>query len=393
MFDQDLANKFGNWKVGEQRFNSKMDAAITATRLKKDLKFEFNDPVWKNFDRSLLGKVSLKELYKQRAQQIRDKYDYVVLYYSGGADSTNILETFIENNIKLDCVYVRWPFDVLNTSLHTPNKTDKSAFNFNSEWDYATKPRLEWLAKYHPEIRIETKNVKGLTDEKLMNDNSFEGTNNRYSPVNILRKSTYSDFETECIDKGKTVGQISGIDKPSLLQNTDGSVYMSFIDDFFTTLNAPPNNLKGVEFFYWSPDFPLLPFEMAYQMFLYYDHNPAERFIIPGRTYTMMPREIRHACSERYYIDVKKVCYPNWDLGIFQTEKPKHRFGIDKDYWFFQSTEFDKIREVWSYYYNSRLEMIDISYCEVDPLGKKTGLKPLITQPFYVGKWQDAGLL
>ena len=365
-----------------------MEAAIESSRSNKSILFEFNDDVWKSFDRSLLGKISLKELYRQRAQQIRDTYDYVVLYYSGGSDSTNILETFIDNNIKLDCVYVRWPFDVLNSSLYNPNTRDKSAFNFNSEWDYAVKPRLEWLAKYHPEIKIETRNVKGLTDHTLMNDNVFEGTNNRYSPVNILRKSTYSQFEQECIDKGKTVAQVSGIDKPSLAQHIDGSVYMNFVDDFFTTLNPPPNNLHGVEFFYWSPKFPLLPFEMAYQMFLYYDLNPAERYIVPGKAYTMMPKEIKHACTEKYYVDVKQVCYPNWDLSIFQTEKPKHRFGIDKDVWFFQSTEFDKIREVWSYYYNSRLEMIDGQFCEFDPLGKKTGLKPIITQHFFLGKWK-----
>lgn len=388
IFSKDLAGSFGYWTVGTQCFNAKMDAAIYATNIKQEIKFNFNDDVWSNFDRSLLGKIALKELYKQRAQQIRDSYDYVVLYYSGGSDSTTVLETFIDNDIKLDCVYVRWPFEVLNSSLHNPNKLDKTAFNFNSEWDYATKPKLEWLAKHHPEIRIETKNVEGLTDQRLMNDTAFEGVNNRYSPVNILRKGTYSNFERECIDKGKTVAQVSGIDKPSIAQHTDGTIYMNFVDDFFTTLNAPPNNLNGVEFFFWSPKFPLLAFEMAYQMYLYYDINPAERFIVPGKGYTMLPKEIKHACTEKYYMDVKRVCYPEWDLGIFQTEKPKHRFGIDKDVWFFQSSEFDDIRKAWSYYYNSRLEMIDDKFCDTDPLGKKTGLKSILSQPFFIGKWK-----
>jgi len=45
---------------------------------------------------------SLDFLYALRARQLREKYDYLVLYFSGGADSTNILKTFIDNNIFLD---------------------------------------------------------------------------------------------------------------------------------------------------------------------------------------------------------------------------------------------------------------------------------------------------
>jgi hypothetical protein len=44
----------------------------------------------------------LSTLYAQRAQQIRDEFDHVILCYSGGVDSTNILETFYYNNIHID---------------------------------------------------------------------------------------------------------------------------------------------------------------------------------------------------------------------------------------------------------------------------------------------------
>ena len=46
--------------------------------------------------------VPLSEYYRRRAQQIRDKYDYVVLLYSGGPDSNNILHAFVHNGIKID---------------------------------------------------------------------------------------------------------------------------------------------------------------------------------------------------------------------------------------------------------------------------------------------------
>ena len=84
----------GNWQVGEERFISKHQAFVRATELNTEVKFTYFDDVWDNFDRSLIGKFSLKELYKIRAQQLRDSYDYLVLYFSGGADSWNVLRSF-----------------------------------------------------------------------------------------------------------------------------------------------------------------------------------------------------------------------------------------------------------------------------------------------------------
>jgi hypothetical protein len=271
--------------------------------------------------------------------------------------------------------------------LHTNNKKDRSAFNFNSEWEYAVKPRLEWLAKNHPEIKIEIKDIKGLNNADQFNDDSFVGVNNMYSPVNILRKGTYSDFERSCIDKNKTVGQISGIDKPLLAQNMQGVVSMKFNDDCCHTMSATPFNPLGVEFFYWSVDLPELAFEMAYQVFQYYNHNPRERYLVPGNGYLLMPADIKHACREKFFMDVKSVCYPTWNNAIFQTEKPRHKLRIDKDLWFYKSDEFLDTRRAWSYYYKSRIDKIDDKFCEFDLLGSKTGLFPINTKSFIIGQW------
>lgn len=45
---------------------------------------------------------SMKTLCKQRAQQLRDSYDYLILYNSGGSDSTTVLNAFLDNNIFVD---------------------------------------------------------------------------------------------------------------------------------------------------------------------------------------------------------------------------------------------------------------------------------------------------
>jgi len=45
-------------------------------------------------------------LYSRRAQQIRDEFEYVILCYSGGVDSTNVLEAFYYNNIHIDEILI-----------------------------------------------------------------------------------------------------------------------------------------------------------------------------------------------------------------------------------------------------------------------------------------------
>lgn len=50
--------------------------------------------------------LSLNELYRLRAQEIRDNYPYVILCYSGGNDSTAMLETFYYNNIHIDEILI-----------------------------------------------------------------------------------------------------------------------------------------------------------------------------------------------------------------------------------------------------------------------------------------------
>ena len=65
---------------------------------------------------------SFKQLYKERAEWIRDNYEYVVLAYSGGIDSTNILESFYFNNITIDEILCVGAF-----SQNYDNGTDRNA--------------------------------------------------------------------------------------------------------------------------------------------------------------------------------------------------------------------------------------------------------------------------
>lgn len=72
--------------------------------------FHFHDDYFSKLDWLKTPVETLPQLYKQRAQQIRDSYDHVVICYSGGIDSTNVLESFYYNNIHIDEIFIMGPF-------------------------------------------------------------------------------------------------------------------------------------------------------------------------------------------------------------------------------------------------------------------------------------------
>ena len=97
-------DKFGYYTVGDFRSYSKFEAASVHEKTSKPLLWNFNRVTYDCYDWTQEPPESLNELYRIRAQQIREKYDYLVLWFSGGADSTNVLDAFLKNNIKLDDV-------------------------------------------------------------------------------------------------------------------------------------------------------------------------------------------------------------------------------------------------------------------------------------------------
>jgi hypothetical protein len=70
--------------------------------VKSECRFYYYDHILKDSPWKVEPVKTLDQLYKERAQEIRDNYEYVILCYSGGNDSTAMLESFYYNNIHID---------------------------------------------------------------------------------------------------------------------------------------------------------------------------------------------------------------------------------------------------------------------------------------------------
>lgn len=333
-----INDKYGLWIVGDQKFDDKYQALLHASETNQNIKFWYHYDVYTKFDRTLLGKISLNTLYKERAQQLRDTYDYLILFYSGGADSHNILKTFMDNDIQLDEVCVKWPKPLMDHKWYIPNNTDTTAKNYWSEWDYCVKPILDWLAANKPSIKITIKDY--TTSDELDMDEKFSTNTNHGFRAAILLNSVVSDSEKQMISKGKTVANIYGLDKPLLVLN-DNTISMCFTDNAIVTGYRSVLNPNGAEFFYWSPDMPILAFEQAYQLSLHYKQNPNLMKFLFTTDNNESDRKIKNQMQQDI---AKTVIYDNWDFRFQSTKGNTTR--LDKFSWFFEQPELARTKEI-----------------------------------------------
>jgi hypothetical protein len=106
----------------------------------------YYDDLFSKVDWSVEPLENLHDLYKVRAQEIRDSYDYVILCYSGGHDSTNVLETFYYNNIHID--------EIVLVGAFSKDSYAGSDENHNAEIHLNCFPTLKNMNLPHTKITV-----------------------------------------------------------------------------------------------------------------------------------------------------------------------------------------------------------------------------------------------
>lgn len=94
------------WQVGDNFFNNKWEAIQYATDNPQTYNAYCNDITWNNVDWTIEPAEDIKQLEKAHAEHLRNKYKTLALFYSGGVDSSTVLNIFIENKIPLDYICI-----------------------------------------------------------------------------------------------------------------------------------------------------------------------------------------------------------------------------------------------------------------------------------------------
>ena len=332
-------DRLGYYQVGWKKFHHKTLALIESKKTRYKVEWVFNNTVYSSIDWSIPISESLDTLYTRRAQQLRDKYDYLVLYFSGGADSTNILNTFIDNNIFLDEIVMQYP----EPTVKNFNIEDTSNKNIYSEIKYQAVPTLNNLS-LHPNTKIRYQDFAKPLLDLLSSDDWFDtipmGTNISPSGIGRQVSQVTEPHILELCSKGKNIAQILGVDKP--LVYNDGVEYYAYFSDV-SAMHSPPvdftqneifNNLYHTEFFYWTPDIPEIVVKQSQLIKAYCETSNSAKTAIMSS----MKKHIGEFRPLLHSIIYSPNLVISWD-----PEKPTSEIVRPMDDWFWKSASYQQI--------------------------------------------------
>ena len=324
----------GLYWVGNRAFSDKVQALKFASKTKAPVQWEFCPTVFDKIDWSIPIETSLPDLYRLRALQIREKYDYVSLFFSGGVDSGNILRTFVDNNILLDEVVMFLP------KSFKPNKNDLSADNGWSEIEFAAIPFIKSLnMDSRTKIRIIDTETAASSFVSINDSRDGYASQTSLSLYSFIRLavSTQDSIWNSMYASGKTICHLQGIDKPNLTVE-----HGRYFFRFFDYINKSPESTGRSDLsemidkyavhepFYWTPDFPEIVIKQCQVLKEKCENDLLLKLsLVHGATVSNdLTRWINYAIYD------KNVTVLN---SMFQTEKFKWASNGQPNNWFFNS--------------------------------------------------------
>jgi hypothetical protein len=377
-------DRFGFYQAGNYRSYSKLEAVYEGERSGNTATWHFNNDIFGAIDWTQEPSTDIAELYRQHAQLLRERYDYLVLWYSGGADSENILKTFVNNNIRLDEVVSYVNYDATG---------DK--YNFlNGEIYNVAIPRIQqvkdshqpWLHHRLIDLAQLTMNAFGQSDTKF--DWIFKMNNyfnpNAFSRQNI--KQQIPDWMSR-IERGERVGFIHGIDKPRVTGLGD-DFYFRFVDMVDTAvtpeMQRSNHEWEHDELFYWSPDAPLIPVKQAHIIKRFLKQATPDTPGITTQHVGIIFVTINGKIYQLQLAALHQLIYPGWTPVLFQV-KPPSTFFTPRDTWFFKLPDTDTAKYSWQVGLEQLWRFMPNNW-KTDPQNMLKGFKRLTSPPYYLGK-------
>lgn len=234
-------DNIAGWICDDRFFQSKAHALLYASEYSKNIQYYYNDHEFEHWNWCIEPRESLAELYRQRAQQLRDQYDHIVLMFSGGSDSTNMLRTFLDNQIVIDEVICTGAWN------HVIGAMDP----LNIEITVAAAPLITEIEK--TKIRFTHLNLFDARERAFQHPEWVFDVD----PTLCL----YSDFINHALfdlpwiralaDQGKKICYIWGCEKPKIIVKQNW-YYLAFRDQLMNSnfyMRAHRHELNQ-EFFY-----------------------------------------------------------------------------------------------------------------------------------------------
>lgn len=338
-------DKLGFYMVGNQRVESKIDACILGTKLNQHPTWHFSDQVWQSQDWTQEPETDILELYKARARQIREQYDYIILNYSGGSDSQVMVDAFLAAGCFIDEIVTIWNRKHTAKVIANPGVTD--ARNIEAEYELTARPGLTRIRDASPNTKI---TYIDISDATVRDYQTFDGeewlknTVEHLHPQYVTRWSATRDRDQlVTMDRGLRTAILFGVDKPKICIK-DGRYYTYFVDivanSFRGGFNRPEYNNMDYVFFFWTPDMPEIIVKQSHMIRRWFEMNPQLKTIL------QWPNS-DHTKRQAYEIIIRSIVYPEWNLNTFQCVKTSSTIYCEWDDWFFQEFKNTATYDSW----------------------------------------------
>jgi hypothetical protein len=377
-------DKLGYYTVAGQRVESKLDACVLASKLNVHPQWHFSDSVWHNLDWTQEPEIDILSLYRMRARQIREQYDYVIVNYSAGSDSHTLVQAFIDEGLLIDEIVTIW--NRKHTSKVVVDAGVTTPLNVEAEFELTTRPALNWIQDVSPRTKITYLDISDSVIESFKNYDGEEWlhtTAEHLNPQFVTRwNATRTKEQLINLDRGLKTAVVFGVDKPRVCIK-DGKYCLYFLDIIANNSRGGFNryeydNLDYV-FFYWSPDLPEISVKQAHMIMRWFEMHPQLKPILqwPNTDYSR-----RNA----YEIISRTIVYPQWDIGTFQCSKTSSSVFSEWDQWFFKEFQGTRVMDNWYKGVHHVETNIDKRFLKYDFEDKFDGLVGMINGHFYLNK-------
>lgn len=376
--------ELGYYSCNKQFFTSKIQACIYGTSCRMPVAWHFNDDVFDNYPWSIEPETNLDELYDKRAREIREKYDYIMLAFSGGGDSNNVLESFLRQGLLIDEIVTNVTDDTNSIVTYDPNIIEN--WNEAAEFKFQTSPRLDHVRMVSPKTKITILNLNTYVT-KFFNEQKDESwlnfTKERLNVSGLLRHNFIHLNEVrKQFDKGKKIAMVLGIEKPRTYIDSDGMFRMFFGDqavNIATTQEFVADYSNAyIENFYWHPTAVDIVAKQIHVIKRFLEKTP---HMIPIWTPSISGnfQKTFRSVHERV---LRPLLYSTWHPSYWQANKSTLDWYSEIDNWFLNDFKDTREYGIW----NAGLKYVKENagdYLKTDE--KNIGLKPFLKE-YKIGK-------
>lgn len=275
-----INNPFHYYDDSGNIYYDKHEVALTG----KSFKFFYKDNEFLKVNWQQKPEKTLKQLYLEQAKKLRDKFDYLILAYSGGHDSSNILETFYFNKIHLDEIFMFGAFNF--------DSTPYSDENHNAEIYRVCIPTIKNMNFSKTKISLVDYSLEmNNVIVPMMDQNWLKSGTMCQGPLSLWLTTLRNKFEL----KNKKVGIIFGVDKPSIKIYPNGSASTYFNDAnilSYGTNSINYGSFNESEFtkiqFYWDSENSEILRRQCFEIYEFFTQK-----ILCNETFTTLFKDIK----------------------------------------------------------------------------------------------------